>query len=136
MEKKTKSIFIEKGKFVKTSGLLSETINYPVFCFKYLHKDYHLDKCTNDEKRKFIEQILRISSMSWEQLQLAPKHGTGSEKISPHSIKTNIPNHFSEEVGTLLAFRFDGKKPFVGFRNGFIFHIFYIDRDFTLYNHA
>jgi hypothetical protein len=134
--KRAKNILPEEGKFIKKSKLSPETINYPVFCFKYIHRDYHLDKCTNDEKRKFIEQILLISSNSWEQLQLAPKHGVGSEKISSNSIRANIPNHFSEEVGTLLAFRFDGKKPFIGFRNGFIFHIFYIDRDFTLYNHG
>jgi hypothetical protein len=94
-----------------------------------------LDKCTNEEKRKFIEQVVKISSMSWEQLQLAPRHGLGSEKIFPGSIKSAIPGDLRDEVNMLLAFRFDGKKPFVGFRNGFIFHVFFIDRDFTLYNH-
>lgn len=137
MAKKIKNITLSKepGK-IKTINYPSVTFNYPVFCFKYLHKDYHLDKCTNEEKRKLIEKIVKISSMTWEQLQFAPKHGLGSEKISPASIKANIhANSFSEEVNTLLVFRFDGLKPFVGFREGFIFHVFYIDRDFTLYDH-
>jgi len=136
MAKIIKKPDLEKGKLIKPLALLNEKITYPVFCFRYLHKDYHLNKCTDDEKRKLIEQIVTLSALTWEELQLAPKNGLGSEKISPQSIKASIPaNYFSEEVNMLLAFRFDGKKPFVGFRNGFIFHVFYIDRDFSLYKH-
>jgi hypothetical protein len=137
MASKIKSPAPHKGKaLIQSDKPRVERINYPVFCFKYLHKDYHIDKCTPEEKKKLIEHIVSLSSMTWEQLQLSPRHALGSEKISPQSIKASIPSDYmSEEVNTLLAFRFDGKKPFVGFRNGFIFHVFYIDRDFTLYSH-
>lgn len=135
MGKKIKGLSPSKKQgIIKTVNYPALTFNYPVFCFKYLHKDYHLDKCTDEEKRKLIEKIVKISSMTWEQLQFAPKHGLGSEKISPGSIRIKADS-FSEEVNTLLAFRFDALKPFVGFRDGFIFYVFYIDRDFTLYDH-
>jgi len=136
MPEKIKAPDYEKGKLIKPVGKDAKKINYPIFCFKYLHKDYHINQCTGEEKRKLIEKFINMSSMTWEQLQLAPRHGSGSEKISIKSIKASIPSDFfSEEIDTLLSFRFDGKKPFIGFRNGFIFHVFYIDRNFTLYNH-
>ncbi len=112
--------------------------DHPVFCFSYLHKDFGLDACTNTEKRNFIEQIVMLSRLTWNQIQLAGRHQAGSEKIALDSIRTKLPPEFplSEEVNTLLAFRFDGKKAFVGFRDKFIFHIFYIDRAFKAYNHG
>ncbi|MDR1918140.1 MAG: hypothetical protein LBQ65_00660 [Tannerellaceae bacterium] len=110
-------------------------IDYPVFCFKHLQRDYHLNKCTADEKKCLIEQIVLLSQKTWDEIQLSPRHGSGSEKIDIKSIKAPLPMSFTEDVKHLLALRFDGKKAFVGFRHKFIFHIFYIDRDFTLYNH-
>jgi hypothetical protein len=108
---------------------------YPVFCFRHLHKDYHIDQCNEKEKKQFMDQIIQISSTSWEKIQLAPKHGIGSEKINIKAIKSTIPTTFTIDVEHLLAFRFDGMKSFVGYRERFIFHIFFIDRDFTLYSH-
>ncbi|OAV69617.1 hypothetical protein Barb6_00013 [Bacteroidales bacterium Barb6] len=73
--------------------------------------------------------------MTWEQLQRSPKHGIGSEKIELNALKANIPPSFGKDVPHLLAFRFDGKKPFVGCRDKSVFHILFIDRAFTLYDH-
>lgn len=125
-----------KGKNIKQPDDKYNNMNYPVFCFKHLSKKYHLDYCTDSEKKCLMEQLVLLSSMTWNEIQLASKHGTGSEKIELSSLKdTQIPISFTDDVGHLLALRFDGKKPIVGFRNGFIFHVFFIDRDFTLYNH-
>jgi hypothetical protein len=121
---------------VKQGVVEINNLKHPVFCFKYLHKDYCLDNCTDDEKRCFISQIVRLSQMDWAGLQLAPKHGVGSEKIATTAINPNIPYSLTEDVSYLLAFRFDGLKAFVGYRNKFIFHVLFIDRDFTLYNHG
>lgn len=35
----------------------------------------------------------------------------------------------------LLVLRILGKKPFIGHRNKFVFHILYIDNKFSVYNH-
>jgi hypothetical protein len=112
------------------------SVDCPVFCFKYLHKDYHLNKCDDREKKCLMEQLVLISNHTWQQLKLSPRHGVGSEKIQISSIKPALPVSFTEDVEDLLAFRFDGMKVFVGFRSGFLFHVFYIDRDFTLYDHT
>jgi hypothetical protein len=83
---------------------------YPVFCFRHLHKDYHIDQCDNEEKKQFIEKIIKISSISWEKIQLSPKHGVGSEKININTIKSKIPTTFTGDVEHLLAIRFDEKS--------------------------
>ncbi|MDR0510372.1 MAG: hypothetical protein LBH06_04695 [Rikenellaceae bacterium] len=128
-----------QGKNVK----LAESHNklpdftHPVFCFKYLHKDYGLEQCSDQEKKSLIEQIIQISRCDWHKLQLSPRHGIGSEKIEISSLRNgvSIPYDLTEDVNFLIAFRFDGMKPIIGHRNKFIFHVFFIDRDFTLYRH-
>ncbi len=123
-----------QGKNFKITEDKYENIDYPVFCLKHLHKDYHIDKCTAEEKIRLLERLHKLSNMTWQNIQLAPKHGLGSEKIARTSIKAAIPGHITPEVN-FLALRFDGMKPLVGYRSGFILHIIYLDRDFTLYDH-
>lgn len=126
----------DKGKIVKQKYSVNvEAFDHPIFCFKYIHSDYALSQCSADEKVALLEQIIRLSTMSWNEIQLAPKHGMGSEKIHVDSIKPNLPNILTDDVKHLLALRFIGKAPFVGWRNKFIFHVFYIDRGFNLYSH-
>jgi hypothetical protein len=110
-------------------------IKHPVFCFKYLHKDFHVDKCNADEKICLLEQIIKLSNLSWQEIEYSGRHGLGTEKIDKNSIRKDLPKDITEDVSYFLALRFGGKKAFVGFRNKFIFHILYIDRDFTLYKH-
>ena len=126
-----------KTKNIDPSKIIIKNYNYPIFCFKHLHKDYHLDKCISQEKQSFIEQIIYISQFSWQTLQSSPRHGIGCEKININSLKSELPNSikFTEDINHLLAFRFYNKMPFIGYRNGFIFHVIFIDREFKLYKH-
>jgi len=72
--------------------------------------------------------------MTWYQIQQAPRHGLGSEKIEYDSIKSTKPDIVTKD-STILALRFSGKKPFVGIRDGSLFHIIWIDNKFNLYKH-
>lgn len=77
-----------------------------------------------------------MSRLPWRELRQAPRHGLGYEQIGRDSIRAGIPATVSEDVN-FIAFRFDGKKPMVGFRDADgVFNILWIDRDFTLYNHG
>ena len=112
------------------------TFDYPTFCFKHLHKKHHLDKCTDKEKVKLIEKIVKLSQMTWLQIQQSDKHGMGSEKIAISSITTSLPITNTADVDFLIALRFDKMKPIVGHKGyNNVFHVYFIDRDFTLYNH-
>lgn len=108
---------------------------HPIFCFRYIHHDYNLDKCDASEKVSLIEQIARLSQLTWDEIRLAPRHGMGSEKISKDEIIASKPEIVTSDVDFLLAFRFQGKKPFIGHRNKFVFHILYIDNKFSVYKH-
>ena len=112
-----------------------DRIKYPAFCFRFLHKDYHVDKCNADEKICLLERIVKLSNISWQEIEYTGRHAFGSEKIDRNAVKKELPNEITEDVPFFIALRFDGNKAFVGFRNKFVFHVLYVDRDFTLYNH-
>jgi hypothetical protein len=59
----------------------------------------------------------------------------GYEKIAKKSIRATIPTHIKDDV-VFIAFRFYGKAPMVGYREDVVFHLLWIDRDFTLYQHS
>ena len=56
------------------------------------------------------------------------------EKIERDALRAGIPRHITEEVN-LVAFRFFGKAPMVGYRVKAIFYVVWLDRAFTLYPH-
>jgi hypothetical protein len=137
------------GKFNRNAKTKNKTFNYdtdktkvkvfphkhPVFCFKYLHADHNFEQCDTEEKKAFLEQIVRLSQMTWQEITLAPKHGLGSEKISRGSLNVKCPPFITEDVTYLLSLRFQGKKPFLVHRDDFICHVIFIDNKFSVYNH-
>jgi len=77
----------------------------------------------------------RLSQLTWAEISKSPKHGLGYEKIAKTSIRAPIPKHIKDDI-VFIAFRFYGKAPMVGYRQDAIFHILWIDRNFTLYEHS
>jgi len=120
---------------IKKGIQLEDAIKHPVFCFKYLHKNYHIDKCDVNEKVSFLSTIVKLSTITWQDIEFSGRHGAGSEKIPRNAINIELPKEISDDVPFFLALRFCGMKPFVGYRNRFIFHVLYIDRDLSLYKH-
>jgi len=125
-----------KGTNIKLNNTGEQKIDYPVFCLRHLHPNYSLDVCQTEDRERLIERLYQLSKMSWQDIQLTNKHGFGSEKIKRESINPAIPQQISEDVTFFLALRYNGKKPIVGYRNGPIFHLVYIDYNFTVYNHG
>ena len=73
--------------------------------------------------------------MTWAQIKTADRMGLGFETIARSSITAGIPRHITDDV-RLLAFRFFGNAPMVGYRDGRVFFVLWLDRSFTLYNHG
>lgn len=92
-------------------------------------------ECNESELAALLQQLGRLSLLSWQEVQLAPRHGLGSEKIARTSIAAPIPPAVTEDVKFFLSLRFQGKKPFVGFRNGYVFHVLWIENRFRVYAH-
>jgi len=113
----------------------------PIFSLRYMSPSYSLEKCTKEEKQAFVERMIRLSRLTWQEILHAPRHGLGSEKIGRDSISgDSIPPEIPPDA-KFLALRFHGKAPMVGFREKEffrrdIFHIVWFDRDFTLYRHG
>jgi hypothetical protein len=95
-----------------------------------------MDQCTRDELAFLIKRLGLLSTMSWEQIRMERRHGYGTEKIARTSISGPIPAWASADVDFFLALRFSDNKPFVGYKNGIVFHVLWIDNKFTLYDHG
>jgi len=131
---KIKQPELKSGKNIQKPQEISiMDYKHPIFCFRYLHKDYGLTPCETGEKVSLIDQTARLSQLTWDEIKLANKLGLGSEKIAIGAIRPSKPDIITSEVGFLLAFRFQGLKLFAGHRNRFVFHIIYIDRAFEVY---
>lgn len=115
-------------------SISSDAVN-PIFSLRHLDKNFSLTKCTKEEKAAFADTLYKLSQLSWQELRQAPRHGLSYERISINAIRGAIPSHIAKEVG-FIAFRFYGKAPIVGYRDGEIFHIVWVDREFKLYAHG
>lgn len=129
----------KQGKRIAPPPTLPSLPNYdlepPVFSFRYLDKTHGLDSCDKEEKAALVSTLYKLSQLSWRELRLAPRHGVGYEIIDRNSFRVPIPKHISENVD-LIAFRFSGLKPMVGYRDEAIFHIVWLDRSFEVYDHG
>lgn len=123
-------------KNILESGAVSTNQLNPLFSFQYLDSNYNVSNCEKHDKAELSNQLQVLGSKKWQDLQQAPKHGLGCEKIERNSIQKTIPPHLKDDAAVnFLSFRFSGKKPMVGYRVDQTFHVIWIDRDFTVYNH-
>lgn len=98
--------------------------------------DYCFSTLDKEDKNSVAEALFRRKNMTWNDVMFAPKHGLGTEKIPLDAIKAARPRFLTPDVNDVLAFRYAGKKPMVGHRDGRIFYILWFDKDFTLYSHG
>lgn len=108
----------------------------PIFAFDKMQdgSGYSVNCCNGEHRAAALSKIFILSKMTWSEIQNAPRHGLGTEKIHRSSIKAAIPANVTEDV-TFLALRYNGKAPMVGYRDGRTFHVLYLDHTYTLYNH-
>ncbi len=90
---------------------------------------------SREQKACFADAMFRRRELSWQHIKSAPRHGLGFEKIARNSIRASMPKFITEEVKHFLAFRFEGMRAMVGFRDLEIFYVLWFDHDFTLYKH-
>lgn len=107
----------------------------PIFSLYYLEKSHCLSNCTKEEKSAFADTLHKLSQLTWNEIISSPRHGVGYEKIARNAICQPIPPHIKTDIN-LIAFRFCAKAPMVGYREENIFHIIWLDRTFTLYDHG
>ena len=126
----------EKGKRISPRETvdLPQEQQSPLFSLRYMNKDYSLSQCTKDEKAAFADTLYKLNQLTWSEINACPRHGLGHEKIARSSIRSPIPSHLKDDVN-FIGFRFCGMAPMVGYRDGAVFYVIWLDRDFTLYPH-
>lgn len=126
------------GTHVKTPPQVSSGStdkDMPAFCLKYIVDGFCISDCTPKEKAAFADTLRKLGKLPWQQLKQTQHHGLGSEKISREAILLPIPLAITEDVDEFIAFRFYDKAPMVGFRDGRIFHVVWVDRSYKVYKH-
>jgi hypothetical protein len=106
----------------------------PAFCFRYLVDGYRIPDCTNEQKVALANTLHSLTQRTWNELIQADRHKRGSEKIGRTSLRFPIPPHITPDV-QILAFRFCGMAPMLGYRVGRMLHIICIDPNFRAYQH-
>ncbi|WP_196757837.1 hypothetical protein [Gluconobacter potus] len=126
----------ENGKLIKAveSGKTSSDSQKPLFCFEHMVSGYDINECERNEKAQILSALYTRSRMSWSELRTAPRHGLGYEKIARTSINPTVPEVITEDVD-IIAFRCIGLAPMIGYKDGNIFRIVWIDREFKVYDH-
>jgi hypothetical protein len=129
----------EKARWSKQQQKPSipDSQQYPVFCVRHMVRgaDFSLEHRSDEEKAALIDKLRLLSQMTWAEIRSAPRHGLGPEKIDKKQITFTLPAIVTEEV-SLLAIRFMGKAPMLGFRVGTTFHIIGLDPNFCAYDHG
>ncbi len=119
---------------IKIPSQNSIELDYPIFCFRYL------DTVSNGDYKfysDFIERLKKISGLTWNEINVADRHGFGTEKMPIKQIKPQLPRFITPEITHLLVFRANGdNRPFLGIRKGIVFHIIFIEEKFgDVYEH-
>lgn len=111
----------------------------PHFALEHLSPDkrYCLDACEQKERAAFAKTLHDLSKMAWREINNTPKHGKGWEPIPRKAIKASLNSSIiTLDVDKFMAFRFFGKAPMVGLRNGRVFYVLWLDPKFKLYDHG
>ncbi|MBI3441573.1 MAG: hypothetical protein HY052_07215 [Proteobacteria bacterium] len=108
----------------------------PHFSFEQMQRNtgYSVECCQKDDRAALASKLYELSQITWATIRGSGRHGVGCEKIERPSIKAPLPLSLTEDV-SILALRFNGKAPMLGYREGRIFHVLLLDWNFKAYSH-
>lgn len=106
----------------------------PVFSLKYIQKGFGIEECPDEDKIALLKKMAQLSQTTWQDIFQSSRHGTGQEKIDKNSLKVPLPTCVKDDTN-LIAIRYKGLAPMVGFRENDVFHILWVDFNFNVYKH-
>lgn len=111
-------------------------IDFPLFSFRHLQEVSFTDCKSYSFFVNFLIRLRKLSQLGWKMIDQSSRHGFGLEKIPQGILRHRLPQEITPEV-PIFAFRATGDNhPFVGFREGKIFHIIFIESQFgEVYQH-
>lgn len=122
---------IDNNKILEKNIEGFSDIDYPLFSFKYLHKDSFTERNDSLFLQGFLLRLQSLSILGWDGIRTSHRHSYGMEKIPRKQFNVQlriIPPFITPEVEHLHVFRSSGdNRTFVGFQQNKIFHIFFIE---------
>lgn len=122
----------------KISKSKLDSIDYPVFCFRYLQEN-SLKNCRDAGfLKKFLFRLSTLCNLSWKEIKTSPRHSFGTEQLPISRIKpTSKPVILTPDVEKLTIFRATGDNhAFLGIVKEPLFHVIYIETEFgDIYDH-
>ncbi len=111
------------------SGQTEPEIDYPIFCFKHIHKDFSIEHCEAKEQKNFSKRLITLGKLEYKFIDKQNRHGYGWEKIKIAQLNFSPPPFITEDVAFVYAYRFSDKLAFVAHRRSGspILHILGID---------
>lgn len=113
-----------------------------VFCFKHIHRGYDIEKLCerrvqNKTVKSFIKKIQKLSQVEISEIMASDKFTIGYELLPISILRVKIPSSVTDDIQNVHVFRFNGKKGrIIGYYDGNIFHILFIDHSLSLYDHG
>jgi hypothetical protein len=137
-DKKFKKPSQKKGQSIRDRETEANTdsIEYPVFGFKYINKELHPNRIDAEKQRAFIDKLCKLSQIKWNQIVSSGRHGLGTEKIRQEALSFSLPAHIKSDV-SISSLKYSSMLSMVGYRSGNVFHILAVDIDFdhSCYQH-
>lgn len=122
----------EEGKRIASPTAIPEAFGKrsPEFGLKH----FNIDIYDKNEKLAFIGKLCRLGQLTWDEIQSSGRYQMGFEWIPQGQIKVPIPHGITEDV-RIMVFRYNGKKAMLGYRIGHVYYPFWLDTDFSAYDH-
>ena len=102
--------------------------------------DISYTKAENDSTFfiSFIQHLKNFCRLSWKGIRTSQRHSFGAEPIDVKSLKTAAQQKVPDGLKRLLVLRATGSNhAFLGYRQGNIFQVLFIEYEFgDIYNHG
>jgi len=108
---------------------------HPKFSFEKMVSSHSVSECEREEKAALADTLYKLGQMTWAEIMRADRHKSGCEIISSERIKAP-GKHAITPDSNILAFRFSGMKPMIGYRLDETFYVVWLDRAFNVYEHS
>jgi len=127
---------VPTGKLREPTEPRSYDSETPKFCLHYLRAGFDVHALDAQRQIAFAKTMQRLCGLTWRQIKLADRHGSGSELIEPRCIKAPIPVPF-QDAPKFLVLRYAGLRPMAGVRVDDVYHVLWIEPEFNqLYDHS
>lgn len=125
----------DNTRLPKLSDTIGTTNNKsPLYSFLNFCDSEHGLSADPTEIVELLKHLKKLEQTTWQVIQGSQRHGMGSEEIEKKQLKEKLPEKY-KELKNVLAFRYSGKKAFIGVRENQTLNILFIDPKFDLYEH-